>query len=283
MCNVKEANWSPCVCQRPKTQDDLQFFFQQVAGFQFPEQYQRAEPEAAYCDRVREFSLLSKSTRSRFQIEHPTAMSVDQDTGAMYLVDSSRNQLFKFTFPRDFPTAIRDAGYFDEVQSIIDETSIELVSGTKASGNADGPVERAQFNGPHSIAFDHISRAVFVADQFNSALRAVWPQQDVQTLVHADENFKPVAVAAAYAGDKQGNPHDAIILYAIDHNRKVLVAVSETSNVGLSSSSSWTHNSSLMITLVCILVIAMLVVFFNDVKYRCAPVFSSFCCCGIDL
>ena len=58
-----------------------------------------------YCDTIQPFSLLSAADRAKHQIEAPASMSVDEDTGAVYLVDSSRNQLYKIAFPRDLPTA----------------------------------------------------------------------------------------------------------------------------------------------------------------------------------
>ena len=141
-------------------------FFQQLMAGSFNERGPATRKLPCYQITTSSRAQKSFSLTAMFKssLRKPAGMTVDTDTGDLYLVDSARNQLLKFQFIADFPTSIESIQHFDRVFEIIDEAaaSMEVVAGKLEAGTRDGPTTSALLTSPKSVAFYVINRAVFI-------------------------------------------------------------------------------------------------------------------------
>jgi len=128
---------------------------------------------------------------------------------------------------------------------------VSTYAGNGTRGNIDGPAASASFNFPRSIAVD-AAENLYIADQFNHAIRKISPTGDVNTIAG---NTNPgsnngVGAAASFnlpygiAVNRQGT-----ILYVGDYAnhrvRKIDLQTREVSNYAGSGSSSSSDGASL--------------------------------------
>ena len=162
-------------------------------------------------------------------------MTVDTDTGDLYVVDSGRNQLLKFQFLGDFPSSIEDVRHFDRVFEIIDEaaTSMEVVAGKLDAGTQDGPTTSALFTAPKSVAFDVVNRAVFIVGHGKAVRVMKLDTGEVSTLnlelggygdtgvPHAHYEGQLMAVATGSLDSTTGEP----VLYLVERASELLLRI----------------------------------------------------------
>lgn len=128
---------------------------------------------------------------------------------------------------------------------------VSTYAGSGMRGNLDGPAASASFNFPRSIAVD-VTGNLYIADQFNHAIRKVSPTGDVNTIAGnatAGSN-NGVGAAASFnmpygiAVNRQGT-----VLYVSDYGnhriRKIDLQTREVSNYAGSGSNSSTDGGLL--------------------------------------